>query len=582
MRGTYAAYNALTHKDSDTLYFVYEKDAKDGDLYLGEKLIADGRYGELTGTSLAGLSDVALKDLVDKQTLIYDEASQKWINKSIDEAISVFIGASDQAAGIPGLVPGPEMGQTNLFLRSDGQWAAIENGPTNETTTQIYLVEKIAGILDIDSINQALVGVTLNEGDIAIVQEVLVLDKANRRTPYIRKNNEWIVLVGETKADKVYFTEDLGQLEANGLNLQEVIELLITQLNTTTDNLSIQYNDAGSLSLKNYGTQYYAFNSENGEYTLQSGWKAGLEPRVTLEDSQLVLGWYEPNTNTLDGINDQVTSLTTTVQSLADTIGAPATGETAASGLYAELEEKANIADVYTTTQVDKKIGEAVAAADHLKRKKVNEYEDIQKYIDTHEDADQYIFMVPVGFSDTDNKYKEYIVIEGNIEPVGTWEVNLDNYVTNIEFTTTVGNLETSINSKVDKVQGSRLITQEEADKLAGLTPCIIKSINAAEFEITEVGQLNIKTIPQSKIEGLTAINSTIDILNKDINGYVDDKGNQVNGLKAIVASNTEALSALNAIIGDTTELETNDSNIIKEIEELKEALTWKDISELI
>lgn len=110
------------------------------------------------------------------------------------------------------------------------------------------------------------------------------------------------------------------------------------------------------------------------------------------------------------------------------------------SELNAELAKKANATEVYTKTETDTKIGQAVAAADHLKRKIVEapgEGETIEDVIDkTADDADQYIYMVPTGLQESDNKYREYIVIIDEatgsryIEQVGNWEVDLSGYLT--------------------------------------------------------------------------------------------------------------------------------------------------------
>jgi hypothetical protein len=68
-----------------------------------------------------------------------------------------------------------------------------------------------------------------------------------------------------------------------------------------------------------------------------------------------------------------------------------------------------------------------VAAAAHLKRKKVDFISDIDV---SASDAEQYIYMIPIGITENDNKYAEYIVIDGVVEPVGTWEVDLEKYAT--------------------------------------------------------------------------------------------------------------------------------------------------------
>lgn len=109
-----------------------------------------------------------------------------------------------------------------------------------------------------------------------------------------------------------------------------------------------------------------------------------------------------------------------------------------ASELATELAKKANASDVYTKLETDTKIGEAVAAADHLKRKIVDAPgigETINDVIDVNAvDADHYIYMIPTGLQESDNKYREYIVIiDGDnryIEQVGNWEVDLSGYLT--------------------------------------------------------------------------------------------------------------------------------------------------------
>ena len=70
--------------------------------------------------------------------------------------------------------------------------------------------------------------------------------------------------------------------------------------------------------------------------------------------------------------------------------------------------------------------------------------------------------MVPTGLPEGDNKYYEWILIDGIFEPVGSWEVDLSEYAK-------TSDVETALNKKVDKVEGSRLITNEEIEKLSGI-----------------------------------------------------------------------------------------------------------------
>jgi len=53
--------------------------------------------------------------------------------------------------------------------------------------------------------------------------------------------------------------------------------------------------------------------------------------------------------------------------------------------------------------------------------------------------------------SSSTNKYDEYLVVNGGIELIGTLgEVNLDNYVTNSTFQSTIGNLNSILYDHVD------------------------------------------------------------------------------------------------------------------------------------
>ena len=79
-----------------------------------------------------------------------------------------------------------------------------------------------------------------------------------------------------------------------------------------------------------------------------------------------------------------------------------------------------------TDTEVSAAISKAVAAADHLKRKIVESTSAIDLKA---ADASQYIYMVPKGTAGDADKYDEYMVIDGVLEKMGDWGVDLSNYV---------------------------------------------------------------------------------------------------------------------------------------------------------
>jgi hypothetical protein len=103
------------------------------------------------------------------------------------------------------------------------------------------------------------------------------------------------------------------------------------------------------------------------------------------------------------------------------------------------LEQKANAADVYTksevytTIEVNNAIEVAIAAADHLRYKIVTDINedgviDINDIDLGAEDADRFIYLVPAEEEGTNDLYDEYMVLEGGLEKVGSWEVDLSDY----------------------------------------------------------------------------------------------------------------------------------------------------------
>lgn len=246
------------------------------------------------------------------------------------------------------------------------------------------------------------------------------------------------------------------------------------------DDLSIEIVD-GAIQLKNFGKKYYAYvpavkDEETGEileaskYVPVEGFKAGLEPRVVLDGEDLVIAWYEPGSETVEDVAANVESvskvvdeldevlnaeggLVDQVDELKDQVGTAADDAgNAATGLYKELEDLADIVDtkadaenVYTKEEADEAIAdavaEAVANAAHLSRVIVDSVADIPVEDDKSLTC---IYMVPTGLQADDDKYDEYMVIEYDgtdeetgeaikirkVERVGSWEVDLKDYVT--------------------------------------------------------------------------------------------------------------------------------------------------------
>lgn len=446
-RGTPEAFQALSNKDTDTLYFIAATDSNKGTLYLGEKLITDNI------STIKDLEDILLTELADGQLLTYDGEQAKWVNKSIIDAIGLFGKATETEMGTNGLVPAPGMGMQDAFLRGDGNWVKIETGSSN---------------------------LTADNKSVSILNEVI--------------------------------------------------------------------------TLKDYGIKYYAFvdatgSEEEGNYVPAHyeaqvvdelhPWREGLEPKVVEENGELILGWFEPNSATVEGITNQVLTLQDQVNDLNEIV-----------------KNKIDSNKVYTKEETVEQINAAIANADHMVRKVFDTLDDAESFaLIEGEDAVNYIYMVlDAESTDESNKYDEYLYINGKLELVGNWEVDLADYATKDD-----------LELKVDKVEGKSLVDDTEIAKLATVKenaePNYITSVDETELQVDN-GLLSVISIVPSKVTGLEGL----------LNNKADKT--EVQNL-----SNT-----LGTISTKVTELEGQLSNFVTvevfegEIDAIKDAITWKQL----
>lgn len=327
------------------------------------------------------------------------------------------------------------------------------------------------------------------------------------------------------------------------------------------------------VSLKDFGKKFYRYVAASGDiaahYVEQDvnadyPWAAGLEPKVVSREGELVLGWFEPNPTTIDGVNSQVSTLQTSIANIEEIIGNPAEGDKPATGLYA----KADADKVYTKEETEEKIAEAVVAAAHLKRKTFETLEEADAFAKSEAHPEEYIFMVKASEENSNDKYDEYLFVDGSLEKVGSWEVDLTGYATKDE-----------VAKKVDKQEGYELISSADVAKLVtieeGAEVNVISSVDEIEFNVIDK-HLSINSIDVSKIKNLSS-SSAVSELNAKLGALTQ----KVEVNTGNIAANTSGLNILTGRV-ESIEKRLNDYVTIAsyeaEMAQIKDAIQWHEV----
>ena len=311
LRGLQSDYNALTSKDTNTLYFVTEAiDSKLGKLYLGDIEItgnsssSDGSGILPSQISLGDLANIDLSETIgSNEVLAYNSESGHWENHAIADLIDiptpvVMIGASEDAAGSAGYVPAPQPGDNLKFLRGDGQW--VEISIPEATIPEVNILNGTIVISEDDEGNEiretqeeALTRISENiellKGDIAIIKELIAIDTLGEEkyqyTAYVYDGSNWTAMDGNYNAKNVYFDQDFiftkaigtvsiptsgsKTVEAEGKNLYEFFASIFAKEeypSTPSTSASITSTNIGA---KEVGTNIevaYAFSTSANAY----------------------------------------------------------------------------------------------------------------------------------------------------------------------------------------------------------------------------------------------------------------------------------------------------------------------------
>ena len=232
--------------------------------------------------------------------------------------------------------------------------------------------------------------------------------------------------------------------------------------------------------------------------------------------------------------------LTSRVTSLEEQVGNPAdeTQGIAATGLYKDIADLKN--NVYTKEE----IAEQIAAVDHLQYEIVSDISDIDL---TSEERDNTVYLVPKD-SSTNDGYDEYFVINNSLEKIGSWDVDLRNYVQSDDNRLLTEDQKKKLDS-IGLDENDQAIIQ--ASQVGGLSEAInngqlIKSVQSGTFNVTEEGELQLSSVPSI-----------------DLTDYVQK-----------TVYNAE-IGDLSALLNRTSE----NSSLVEEINSIKRTLIWQELS---
>lgn len=197
------------------------------------------------------------------------------------------------------------------------------------------------------------------------------------------------------------------------------------------------------------------------------------------------------------------------------------------------------ITDAYTKGEVDSAITTAVANADHLKR-------EIVSVLPQTSDADENtIYMVSVESGEGNQKYEEFMLINGEFEKIGDSAVDLTNYATKTEVETAKQEAITSAASdaqtKADKALSDAKGYVDTKDSAMGAR------VEAVETAIGEGGSVDL-AIKAAKKAGDDASAAVTALTNGQVKTNTEAIATNTTAIQAAQADATSALEKINAI----------------------------------
>lgn len=246
-----------------------------------------------------------------------------------------------------------------------------------------------------------------------------------------------------------------------------------------------------------------------------TGFAAATENQQPRKKADGTIEWYTPDTSTVEGLSQTVGQHTQQIATLNEQM---TTVQGDITTINSTLADKANSADVYTKQQTDDKISAAISSVYKpagsttfaaLPAPAANVLGNVYNVTDAFTTTDQFVEGAGKSYPAGTNvavvlvgeEYK-YDVLSGMVD--------LSNYSTTDEIAQTYATkteVTTGLSGKVDKVDGSRLMTDAEGTKLAGIETGAqvnnIASVASGELAISEEKELSIVAVAQDKVTGL-------------------------------------------------------------------------------
>lgn len=227
--------------------------------------------------------------------------------------------------------------------------------------------------------------------------------------------------------------------------------------------------------------------------------EVGAQPRKKADGT---VEWVKPDTTTVEGLQTLVSGLESDVESLQ-------TG-------------KADVSSVYTKAEIDGKF----SGVYHYKGS-------VAKYSDLPESASSGdVYNIEAADKAHGIKAGDNVAWNGTAWDVLAGTIDLSGYATT-----------TALDGKVDKVEGSRLMTNAEGTKLEGIAAGAqvnaIDSVDTAQFSLGDAKKLTLLDIAMAKVTGLTdALAGKVDKV-EGSRLITDAEGTKLAGIESGAQANT-------------------------------------------